>query len=253
MFYKIFKSNHRFFGYKGYFLRCGILVILSFSSCVAIFRNYPQGMFPITKFSKEELAIRRPLGWKTHKGICRDIKSRVLPEIVEIEGKHTLYVNASNNGTILFKPVNLKAEDFPLLSWKWKVSNILPESREREIGLDDYPAAVCIVYGKTFFSIPYWYRILIYAYGNNIPAGERFENPCEPRAKMIIVESGEENIDKWLSYKVNHYRDYIEEFGQKPPGIIYVGIQTNADRTHGKVEAWYADIELSKDFAQTKE
>jgi hypothetical protein len=38
----------------------------------------------------------------------------------------------------------------------------------------------------------------------------------------------------------------MQEFGEEPPKIIYVGIQTNADRNHGKVEAWYSDIFLNK-------
>ena len=102
------------------------------------------------------------------------------------------------------------------------------------------------MYGKTFLSIPYWYRILIYVYGNNLPVGERFGNPCEAKAKMIVVQSGAQNAGKWLSYKVNHYQDYMQEFGEEPSKIIYIGIQTNADRNHSKVEAWYSDICLNK-------
>ena len=67
--------------------------------------------------------------------------------------------------------------------------------------------------------------------------GERFDNPCEAKAKMIVVQSGAQDAGKWLNYRVNHYQDYMQEFGEEPPKIIYVGIQTNADRNHGKVEA----------------
>jgi len=205
-----------------------------------------QDFFIITDFSHDELTLGEPIGWKTHKGICREIKNRIMPRIVETEGRKMLYVNAHDNGSILFKPVSLNPKEYPFLSWNWKVSNILPDSKEKEVGGDDYPAAVCIVYGKTFLSIPYSYRILIYAYGNNLPVGERFENPCEARARMIIVQSGEKDAGRWLSYRVNHYKDYLQEFGQEPPKIIYVGIQTNADRTHGTVEAWFSDIFLNK-------
>lgn len=205
-----------------------------------------QNTIPITTFTDEEVAKGEPIGWKSHKGICREIRNRIMPRIVEVEGKRMLYVNANDNGSILFKPVHVDPREYQFLSWKWKVSNILPDSREKEIGKDDYPAIVCVVYGRTFLSIPYTYKILIYAYGNNLPAGERFENPCEARARVIIVQSGEKDTGKWLSYKVNHYMDYIQEFGQKPPKIIYVGIQTNADRTHGNVEAWFSDIFLSR-------
>jgi hypothetical protein len=123
----------------------------------------------------------------------------------------------------------------------------LPDSREKEVGGDDYPAVVCIVYSKSSFSLLFGkYKILIYVYGNNLTVGERFKNPCEDRARMIIVQSGERDAGKWLSYKVNHYEDYIQEFGHEPPEIYYVGIQTNADRTHGRVEAWYSDIALNR-------
>ena len=227
-------------------MRYTILTILFFISFATAPKMSAQDFFPITDFSKEELAKGEPVGWKTHKGICREIKNRIMPKIMEMEGKKMLYVNARDNGSILFKPVGLNPKEYPLLSWKWKISNILPESREKEVGGDDYPAAVCVVYGKTFLSIPYWYRILIYVYGNNLAVGERFENPCEVRARMITVQSGGKDAGKWLSYKVNHYQDYIKVFGEEPPRIIYVGIQTNADRTHGKVEAWYSDIFLNR-------
>lgn len=207
----------------------------------------PQDSFPITAFTEEELAKGEPIGWKTHKGICRKIKNRIVPRIVEADGKDVLYVNANDNGTIIFKPVRLNPKEYSFLSWCWKISNILPDSREKEVGGDDYPAVVCIVYSKSSFSLLFGrYKILIYVYGNNLTVGERFKNPCEDRARMITVQSGEKDVGKWLSYKVNHYEDYIQEFGQEPPGIFYVGIQTNADRTHGRVEAWYSDIALNR-------
>ncbi|OHB72226.1 MAG: hypothetical protein A2W17_10130 [Planctomycetes bacterium RBG_16_41_13] len=205
-----------------------------------------QDSFLITSFTKKEFNKGEPIGWKSHKGICREIRNRFMPELLEAEGKGILHVNASDSGTIIFRPVRINPVEYPFLSWRWKVSNILPESREKEAGGDDYPAAVCIVYGKTFFSIPYNYKILIYAFGNNVPAGERYKNPCEARARIIIVQSGESATGRWLDYKIHHYQDYLREYGEEPPGIIYVGIQTNADRTHGKVEAWYSDIALNR-------
>lgn len=227
----------------------GIILPL-FLMCVCSFLSNPmasgQGSFYITAFSKEEMARGEPIGWKTHKGICREIRNRIMPRVVETGDKKVLYVNANDSGSIIFKPVYLDHKEYPFLGWQWKVSNILPDSKEKEAGWDDYPAVVCIVYGKTIFSIPYKYKILIYAYGNNVPVGERFWNPCEKRARIIIMQSGEKEAGRWLDYKVNHYQDYIQEFGEEPSKIIYVGIQTNADRTHGKVEAWYSNITLMK-------
>ena len=224
-----------------------IMTIFFFCSCAAASEMPLQDFFPLTTFTKEELAKGEPIGWKTHKGICREIKNRIMPKIIEAEGRNMLYVNADDNGTILFKPVRLNPKEHPFLSWNWKISNILPESREKEVGGDDYPAAVCIVYTKSFFSLLFGkYKVLVYAYGNNVQVGERYESPCEDRAKFRVVQSGDKDAGKWLSYKINHYEDYVREFGEEPPKIVYVGLQTNADRTHGRVEAWYSDIALNR-------
>jgi len=226
---------------------CSIYIITALFSLTAYSSEMAkQDSFPVTSFTKQEFEKGEPIGWKSHKGICREIRNRFMPELIEMEGKGVLHVNANDSGTIIFRPVRINPVEYPFLNWRWKVSNILPESREKEAGGDDYPAAVCIVYGKTFLSIPYNYKILIYAFGNNIPVGERYKSPCESRARIIIVQSGESETGKWLNYSINHYQDYLREYGEEPPGIIYVGLQTNADRTHGKVEAWYSDISLRR-------
>ncbi len=228
-------------------MRGVILSFFFFCSCASASEMSTQDSFPITTFTEEELAKGEPIGWKTHKGICRKIRNKTTPKLIQSEGKNMLYINASDSGSITFKPVYLDPKEYPFLSWKWKVSNILPGSREKEIGGDDYPAAVCVVYCKSAFSLLFGrYKILVYAYGNNVQVGERYKSPCENRARFTVVQSGEKDVGKWLSYKVNHYEDYIQEFGQEPPEIIYVGFQTNTDRTHGKVEAWYSDIVLNK-------
>ncbi len=229
------------------FLTIIIMTFLFLCSTTVASGQPPQNSFPIISFTGEELTKGELIGWKTHKGICREIVNRTIPRLIQAEGKNMLYINANDSGSITFKPVHLNPEEYPFLSWSWKISNILPDSREKEVGGDDYPAGVCIVYSKSFFSLLFGkYKILIYAYGNNVQVGERYKSPCETRAKFIIVESGDKDTGKWLNYKVNHYKDYVREFGEEPPRVTYVGLQSNADRSHGQVEAWYTDIALNR-------
>ena len=221
-----------------------ILLLLTLFVYISVADATQGSVFPITEFSSEELEQGIVNGWELKKGFCRKIKYRTKPSIMEIDNRKTLYANVNDSGVIALKPVKLPPLEYKFLKWEWKVSKILPNSIEKEKGADDYPASICIVYGKTLFGMPYRYRALIYVFGNNIQKGERFANPCKKNARMIVVESGKENVNKWLNYKVNHYSDYIQEFGQEPGEIIYVGIQTNTDRTHEKIETWYANIFL---------
>jgi hypothetical protein len=227
--------------------RIGLIVFLTLLvSCAAgpeVVTTEDSVLF--TAFTDEELAKGLPIGWKTHKGICREFREGALYEVVELEGKRVLHIKAYDSGSILLRMVGLEPRRYPFLSWRWKTSNILPQSREKEVGGDDYPAAVCIVYGKRFL-FPYHIRSIIYVWGNNVALGERYTNPCDDRFKIIVVQSGEKDVNQWLSYKVNHHEDYVREFGAEPPGIIAVGVQTNSDRTHGKVETYYSDIILHR-------
>lgn len=76
-------------------MRYIIPIILFICFCVPVSKMYSQDYFPITQFSSKELAKGEPLDWKTHKGICREIKNRIMPRILEIEGRKTLYVKTA--------------------------------------------------------------------------------------------------------------------------------------------------------------
>ncbi len=205
----------------------------------------------ITAFTDEEIAKGEPTEWWSHHGICRKIPRRIMPSIVKIkegllpQDTYALHVKTDDNGVVLLKTINIKAEDYPMLSWRWNISNIIPESREKEVGKDDYPAALCIAYAKRFLGIPYHIRGIIYVWASNIPTGESYTNPCDERWRVIAIRSGSDGVGQWVDHTVNHYDDYIKEHGGRPDKIFLVGIQTNTDRNHGKVETYYTNIALS--------
>jgi len=150
---------------------------------------------PITAFTDEELAKGEPIGWEVHPGICRKILKKAQPRVLELDGKRILQVKTADDGLVLLRKVGRKANQYPLLGWSWKVSNVLPQSREKEEGGDDYPAAVCIVYAKKFMGITHHIRGLIYVWGSNVTAGERYTSPCDERFRIIVVQGGAEGVD----------------------------------------------------------
>ncbi|OOP56319.1 MAG: hypothetical protein AYP45_09675 [Candidatus Brocadia carolinensis] len=60
--------------FEGFFLRLMLVPIFFF--CTETFASwlYAQDFIVITDFSQDELSWGEPVGWKTHKGICREIR-----------------------------------------------------------------------------------------------------------------------------------------------------------------------------------
>lgn len=83
----------------------------------------------ITDFTNEELTLGRPIGWKTHGGICRKFHAKAQYEITKLDDKEVLHIKADDSGTILLNMVGFDPAEYPFLSWR--ATNILPKSRGR--------------------------------------------------------------------------------------------------------------------------
>jgi hypothetical protein len=59
---------------------------------------------------------------------------------------------------------------------------------------------------------------------------------------MIVVQSGESELNKWVMEEHNINMDYKRSFGKEPPMITAVGIMTDSDDTKESAIALYGDI-----------
>ena len=63
---------------------------------------------------------------------------------------------------------------------------------------------------------------------------------------MIVVESGPERLNQWVSEERNVYEDYKKAFGEEPSLISGVAIMTDTDNTGESATAYYGDIMFMK-------
>lgn len=63
---------------------------------------------------------------------------------------------------------------------------------------------------------------------------------------MIVVESGADGLNQWISEERNLYEDYKKAFGEEPPMISGVAIMTDTDNTGESAMAYYGDIVFKK-------
>ena len=168
----------------------------------------------------------------------------------EFEGR-TLYspatednipcLKASADGTAsgLFYEIKYDPGRYPILTWKWKVDDIVDKGDATTKAGDDYAARIYVVFHSIFF----WNtKALNYVWANRLPRGEAIANSFTSNAMMVAVESGRDNAGKWVEHRRNIHEDFIKYFGSPPSDVEAIAIMTDTDNTGSRASACYGPI-----------
>jgi Protein of unknown function (DUF3047) len=176
-------------------------------------------------------------------------------QLVEDGGATVLKGRARASASGLLHDLDLDVRERPILSWRWKVMDLAPSDDSP----DDSPVRILVNFDGDHSKIPFGDRLfydqfhlftgqqlpyagVMYVWGSKTPNGGVVKNKYTSRIKMIAVESGRENLGKWLQESRNVEEDYRRLFGEEPGRVVSVGIMTEADDGDRTLEAFYGDI-----------
>ena len=91
---------------------------------------------------------------------------------------------------------------------------------------------------------PMPYATLMYVWCNQRPVNSVIHNPRTDRIRKMVVESGPQRVNQWISYERNIRADYEKAFGEPPGALIGIAIMTDTDNTRSHAQAWYGPISL---------
>jgi hypothetical protein len=166
-------------------------------------------------------------------------------------GKGIIKAESLGNRSSLFKEVGKKEKNLPILSWGWKVSNVVRSAIETKKDRFDAAARMMIVFGKEKgFSIvrggePSGLKIE-YIWATRLPRGHVFDHPGEKNCKVFVLESGESKAGQWVYERRNIHKDFKTAFGTDSPGILAIGIQTDTDHSNERVTTYYSEPILKR-------
>jgi hypothetical protein len=215
----------------------------------------------VGKFSAATVGQGLPDGWK--------------PLVFKKIEKHTTYTLVKDDDTVVVKAVaeasasgltreiKINPKEYPVVQWRWKVTNILKKGDVRKKEGDDYPARIYITFeydpGKLSFFEKAKYETIKLLYGqypplgainytweSKAPIGTMVPNPYTDRVMMFVVESGPSKINQWVNEEKNIFEDYKKAFDQEPPMISGLAIMTDTDNTGESATAYYGDILFKK-------
>jgi len=143
----------------------------------------------------------------------------------------------------LYYRIKFKLNQYPLLSWRWKVVKFpgLPTLIE-EKDKDDYAARVYVVFPFLSFSSS---KFIEYVWAQNIPVGTIMKSPVANNVRLIVARSNKAGDGEWVNENRNVYEDYVKAFGEKPRmSVGAVAIMCNANNSKTEAESFFDDIAI---------
>jgi hypothetical protein len=171
-------------------------------------------------------------------------KERTDYRVVREKTGKVLKAESHGAASALILEQKIDLEKFPVLTWRWKVENVLAKGDARKKEGDDYAARIYVIFPHWFFPKT---RTINYIWANKLPQGAIVPNPFTSNAMMVAVESGEENLGEWIIESRNVYADYRAIFGEDPPLAGAIAIMTDTDNTGDSAVAWYDDIRFKEE------
>ena len=166
-------------------------------------------------------------------------------------GKGIIKAESLGSRSSLFKDVEEKKKSYPILTWRWKISNVVRSAIETRKDRFDAAARVMVIFGKEkgigIFGMgePSGLKIE-YIWANRQPKGHVFDHPAEKSCKVFVLESGEGKAGEWVYEKRDVRKDFKTIFGTESEGVLAIGVQTDTDQSNERVTAYYSEPVLKK-------
>ena len=209
---------------------------------ILFFAQLPFGPSAPEKPEEEASPVK---GWKLIKYFA------VPPTQYSRAGKGIIKAVSLGSRSSLFKDVEEKKRKDAILSWGWKISNVVRSAIETRKDRFDAAARVIVVFGKErefrMFGEgePLGLRIE-YIWASRLPRGRVFDHPGEKNCKVFVLESGEGKAGQWVYEERNILKDYKTAFGTELDGVLAIGIETDTDKSNEMVTAYYSEPTLRK-------
>jgi hypothetical protein len=193
-----------------------------------------------------------------------DAKKKQTVYSLVADGERTLLRAASAGGASgILRRLDVDPRAYRRLAWRWKVDRALAKADEARKSGDDSPARVFVTFAYDpkaagfFESLKFsTYRTLhgeypplcalVYQWCSKMARNDSCRNPYADRAVMIAVQSGGENVGRWISEERDVLADFRRVFGREPTRISGIALMTDTDYTNECATAWFDEIVLRR-------
>jgi len=183
--------------------------------------------------------------------------------VVDVDGKRAVKIEADESYGNLIHPVQATV---PMkLSWQWRIEKPLENADLRQRGGDDTAVKVCVSFDHLIDNIPFTDRQILriargktsepvpaasvcYVWDAKLAAGTALDNAFTRRIRYIVLQSGNDRLDRWVSERRDLAADFMRLFKDESPTgvppIIAIAIGADSDNTKSRAVSYVSGVVL---------
>ena len=175
------------------------------------------------------------------------------------DGVYAIESQANRSMALLGRKVDVDLTATPVLCWRWRAEDVLKKADMKRRQGDDYAARVYIAFALPADALSFTDKAALsvaralfgdrvpdaainYVWDNRHPIDTRMFNAYTDRAQMIVRRTGNAEVGRWVTERVDVRDDVIRAFGSDKARPILVAIASDTDNTGEKVRAGFADL-----------
>ncbi len=181
--------------------------------------------------------------------------------LADEDGSRCLKADSDCSASALLCKKEFDVYQYPVVRWRWKISNIYEKSNMRTKEGNDSPARLFVMFRynpqKAGFFTRIKYALAKKIYGRYPPQSALcyiwasrehrdaiIPSPSFGQIKYIILEAGGKYVGQWREEKINILDDYKKAFGKMPPHDAQVAFMDDSDNTGEKSTSWLSSMEV---------
>jgi hypothetical protein len=207
-------------------------------------------------FSQAAAGGRFPDGWRVTEILGRKPSTF---RLVDDGGSTVVRIDADASSATLIRPIKVDPAAYPYLGWRWRVGKLIDKADIYSKQGDDFPARLYVMFdypmdklsaldrgklkiARAIYGDQVPAAALCYVWDKKAPIGTTVWNAYSDRVRMIVLRSGEAEINRWITEGRNIAKDFRTAFGEDPPNISGVAIAADTDQTGETATSWFGDI-----------
>ncbi len=168
---------------------------------------------------------------------------------------------SNNSSSAILCSREFDVNQYPIVKWRWKVSNVYAKGDIAKKEGNDSPARLYVMFRYDPEQAGFFTRIkyelakkiygqyppryaLCYIWANKPNKEKIITSPGFGQVKYVVLEAGGEQVGKWRQEEVNVVEDFRKAFGKMPPGTAAISFMDDSDNTGESSTSWLSSLEV---------